>query len=62
VIVTKHGKQWAKIAPLDLEEGKDPLDEFRFPGEIEIHGDIMAPIHTDQELDEFERASLEQFR
>ena len=62
VIVTKHGKQWAKIVPLDLGEGEDPLGAFRFPGTIEIHGDIVSPPYTDEELDEFERASLELFR
>jgi prevent-host-death family protein len=42
VIVTKHGKLWAKIVPLDMEVGEDPLEVFRFPGKIEIHGDIVV--------------------
>jgi prevent-host-death family protein len=62
VIVTKHGKQWVKIVPMDIAEGEDPLDAFRFPGEIEIHGDIVSQPFTDEELDEFERVSLEPFR
>ena len=57
-VVTKHGKEWAKIIPLDLQEGEDPLDAFRYPGKIEIIGDIMAPIYTDEELDQFERNLL----
>jgi len=62
VVVTKHGKQWAKIVPLDMEEGEDPLEVFRFPGKIEIHGDIVSSPYTDEELDEMEQASLESFR
>ena len=61
-IITKHGKEWAKIVPLDLKEGEDPLDAFRFPGKIEILGDIMAPIYTDQEWDEFFEASAAQLK
>jgi prevent-host-death family protein len=62
VLVTKNGKPVAKLVPLDLPEGEDPLEVFRFPGKIEIHGDIVSPPYTDEELDEFERASLEPFR
>jgi prevent-host-death family protein len=61
VIVTKHGKLWAKIVPLDMEVGEDPLEVFRFPGKIEIHGDIVGSPYTDEELDGFERTSLEPF-
>ena len=62
VLVTKNGKPVAKLVPIDLPEGEDPLDAFRFPGKIEIHGDIVSSPYTDQELDEFEQASLESFR
>lgn len=57
VLVTKNGKPVAKLVPLDLPDNVDPLDAFRFPG-IEIVGDILAPLYTDEELDEFERALL----
>jgi prevent-host-death family protein len=60
VIVTKHGKEWAKIVPLDIEEGEDPLDAFRFPG-IEIVGDVMKPIYTDAEWEGFHQESLRVF-
>jgi prevent-host-death family protein len=62
VIVTKHGKQWAKIVPMDIAEGEDPLDAFRFPGMIEIHGDIMAPLYSDEENEEFFERSAEQLK
>lgn len=57
VLVTKNGKPVAKLVPLELSDDVDPLDAFRFPG-MEIVGDIMAPMYTDEELDEFERALL----
>ena len=60
VIVTKHGREVAKLVPMDLPEDVDPLDRYLFPGKVEISGDIMAPLYTDDELDEFERNSVEQ--
>ncbi len=61
VLVTKNGKPVAKLVPLDLPD-EDPLDAFRFPGKIEIVGDIMAPIYTDEELDEFFERSADQLK
>jgi prevent-host-death family protein len=60
VIVTKNGKPVAKLVPLDLPEDEDPLAVFRFPGTVEIVGDIMSPIHTDEENEEFFQRSAEQ--
>ena len=60
VIVTKHGKAVAKLVPMDVED--DPLDVFRFPGRIEILGDIVAPIYTDAELERFFEESCEPFK
>jgi prevent-host-death family protein len=59
VVVTKYGKPVARLMPMELAEDVDPLEVFRFPGVIVI-GDIMSPMYTDAELDEFERASLAQ--
>ena len=59
VIVTKNGKPVAKLVPLDLPEDEDPLAVFRFPG-LEIHGDIMAPLYSDEEYEEFFQRSVEQ--
>jgi prevent-host-death family protein len=61
VVVTKNGKPVAKLVPLELPEDEDPLDAFYF-GKIEIVGDIMAPIYTDQEWDEFFEASAAQLK
>jgi prevent-host-death family protein len=61
IIVTKHGKQWAKIVPLDIEEGEDPLEVFRFPG-VKIVGDIESPMYTDEEWEAFNEASAAQLK
>jgi prevent-host-death family protein len=59
VIVTKHGRQVAKLVPMELAEDADPLDRFHYPG-LQIVGDIESPLYTDAEWDEFEKASLAQ--
>ncbi len=59
VLVTKHGKPVAKMVPLDLPEGEDPLDAFHFPG-VTIAGDVMSPIYSDEEYEEFYQRSVEQ--
>ena len=59
VVVTKYGKPVARLMPMELAEAGDPLEVFRFPGKIEIVGDIMAPMHTDEDLDEFENELIE---
>jgi len=59
VIVTKHGREVAKLVPIELAEDVDPLDKYRYPG-LEIVGDIEAPIYTDAEWQECENASLAQ--
>lgn len=52
VLLTKNGKPVAKLVPLELSEGEDPLDAFYF-GKIEINGDITQPIYSDEEWEEF---------
>jgi prevent-host-death family protein len=51
VVVTKNGKPFAKLVPLDAEDD-DPLAVFRFPG-LKIVGDIMSPLYTDEETEAF---------
>ncbi len=59
VLVTKNGKPVAKLVPLDLPERKDPIDGFYF-GKIEILGDIISPIYSDDEWEAFFKASADQ--
>jgi prevent-host-death family protein len=61
VLVTKNGKPVAKLVPLELPEGEDPLDAFYY-GKIEIVGDIFRPLYSDEELDEFVDASAAQLK
>jgi len=61
VLVTKHGKPVAKVVPIELSEREDPLDAFYF-GKIEIVGDIMAPIYTDEEYEQFYADKLERMK
>ena len=51
VLVTKNGKPVVKVVPLELEE--DPLAVFRYPGKVKILGDVLSPIHTDEENEDF---------
>jgi prevent-host-death family protein len=58
VLVTKNGKPVAQMTPLPLV-GEDPIFGF-YRGKIEIVGDIMAPLYTDAEWEEFDKRSAEQ--
>jgi prevent-host-death family protein len=60
VIVTKNGKPVAKLVPVEVED--DPLAVFRFPGKVKILGDIMSPIYSDEENEEFFERSVEQMK
>ena len=42
VLVTKNGKPVAKLVPVEAGD-EDPLAIFKFPGKIEIVGDIVSP-------------------
>jgi prevent-host-death family protein len=59
VLVTKNGKPMVKMVPLDLAEDIDPLDAFHFPG-VTIAGDVMSPLYSDEEYEEFYQRSVEQ--
>ncbi len=60
VVVTKHGRPVAKLVPMDLAEGEDRLASFKFPGKITFHGDVNAPLYTDEELEEFFERTVRQ--
>jgi prevent-host-death family protein len=60
VVITKNGRPVAKLVPIEVKE--HPLAIFRFPGKVEILGDIMAPLYTDEENEEFFERSVEQMK
>jgi hypothetical protein len=55
ITVTKNGKRYVQIVPIDLEDDVDPLEAFKFPG-LKITGDITKPIYTDEEWEQFAEA------
>ena len=58
VIITKNGRPVARIIPMPLMED-DPIFGF-FKGKLEIVGDVISSVYTDEEWDEFEARSLMQ--
>jgi prevent-host-death family protein len=60
VLVTKNGRPVAKLVPAETED--DPLAAFRFPGKVEILGDVISPLYTDEENEEFFERSAELFK
>ncbi len=60
VLVTKNGKPVAKMVPI-LNDEEDPIFGF-YKGKIEIVGDIMAPIYTDAEYEQFYLEKMERMK
>lgn len=58
VLVTKNGRPMARIMPMPLV-GQDPIFGF-YAGKLEIVGDILSPLHTDEESDGFLERSAAQ--
>jgi prevent-host-death family protein len=60
VVITKNGKPVAKLVPI-LEEGRDPIFGF-YRGKLDIPGDVISPIYSDDEDDAFFQRSMEQLK
>jgi len=60
VLVTKNGKPVAQVMPVPVQE-EDPIFGF-YKGKIQIVGDIMAPIYTDEEHEQFYQEKLERLK
>ena len=58
VMITKNGKPVAKMVPMETET--DPIFGF-YKGKIEILGDIVAPMYTDEEVDQMSNDSMKVF-
>jgi prevent-host-death family protein len=57
VTITKNGRAVAQLVPMPME-ALDPIFGF-YKGKIEIVGDIMAPIYTHAEYEQFFERSVE---
>ena len=60
LIVTRNGKQVARVLPMP-EAGRDPIYGF-FQGKLDITGDVLSPLHSDEELEEFFERSAAQYK
>jgi prevent-host-death family protein len=59
IVVTKNGRPVAQVIP--MPEQDDPIFGF-YRGKLEIVGDIISPIYSDEELEEFLEESMRQLR
>lgn len=50
VLVTKNGKPVAKLVPVEMEEGEDPIFGF-YKGKLKILGDVLSPAFEADEWD-----------
>lgn len=60
VVITKNGRPVAKLIPI-LPEDRDPLFGF-YKGKLEIPGDVMSPIYSDEEGEAFYERSVDQLK
>lgn len=59
-VLSRNGKNVAQLLPMP-QSGDDPIFGF-YRGKVELRGDILAPLYTDDELEEFEEQSAAQLR
>lgn len=60
VLVTKNGKAVAKLVPVPIE-GPDPIFGF-YKGKLKIVGDIVSPLYSEEEVEEFFNSSAEHLK
>jgi prevent-host-death family protein len=60
VVVTKNGRPVARMMPMPLA-GEDPIFGF-YRGKLDILGDVMSPVHSDEEYEEFFERSAAQLK
>lgn len=58
VIVTKNGRPVARMVPMPLVE-EDPIFGF-YRGKLDILGDVISPLYSDEEYEEFFERSAAQ--
>ena len=60
IIVTKNGRAVARMVPMPLVE-EDPIFGF-YRGKLDIVGDVVSPLYSDDELDEFFEREAAKYR
>ncbi len=60
LIVTRNGKPVARVLPMP-EPDRDPIYGF-YRGKLEIRGDVLSPLFSDEELEEFFERSAAQYK
>lgn len=60
VVVTKNGRPVARMMPMP-RTGDDPIFGF-YRGKLDIVGDVVTPVYTDEDYEEFYERSLAQLR
>jgi prevent-host-death family protein len=60
VVITKNGRPVAKLVPISTE-GEDSLFGF-YRGRLDIPGDVISPIYSDEENEAFFQRSMEQLK
>ncbi len=60
LIVTRNGKPVARVLPMPAA-GTDPIYGF-YRGKLEIRGDVVSPMHSEEELEEFFERSAAQYK
>jgi len=58
VVVTKNGRPVARMMPMPLNE-QDPIFGF-YRGNLEFPGDVISPVYSDEEWEEFFERSAAQ--
>jgi prevent-host-death family protein len=60
LIVTRNGKPVARVLPMP-DPDRDNIYGF-YRGKLEIKGDVISPLYSDEELEEFFERSAAQYK
>ncbi len=60
VVITKNGRPVAKLVPI-LADERDPIFGF-YKGKLDISGDVISPVYSDEESEAFLERAAEQLR
>ena len=60
IVITRNGKPVARMMPMPFQD-VDPIFGF-YRGNLDILGDVVSPLYSDEELDAFEMRTLMQLK